>query len=173
MSEGQKIIIERGDSDKKVKELEEELERIKTEKEALESEKGNLESKLVMVAEKEFANKKASLGCQDEEIDTPEKLMAWQKGRQGTSKKSSAGAGTVPLTRQQYSDLGDWSKRKYPDTKEGFKEMVQDLRTIMNGADSSEERAKAKAILDELLIKSVMKGSSSTEREMTLKREKQ
>jgi len=178
MSSEQKIIIERGESDKKVKELEEELERLKGEKETLETEKGNLESKLTLIAEREFANKKAQLGCNDPEIDSPEKLMAWEKGKRGTS-KGSGSAGTVSLKGQidkfgnvTSSNLGDWSKRKYEDSKEGFKEMVSDLRTIMNGSEDPQERAKAKAILDELLIKSVLKGSNSGEREMTLKKGK-
>ena len=50
----------------------------------LREEKEDLEAKLQMIAEKAFSEKKKSVGCDDDSIDTPEKLEAWQSGKQST-----------------------------------------------------------------------------------------
>jgi len=170
MSGEQRIVIEKSEDSKKLAELQAELEKLKQEKEAVEEEAEGMKTKLTAIAEKAFSDKKASLGCQDPEIDTPEKLLAWEKGRQGKSGK--AGAGTVPLTSRQYGIETDVLKKKYPNNPEGYQEMMKDLHEAeKNTENSPEERARIRAVLDELLIKAI-RTSGEAEIPLNIKRKK-
>jgi hypothetical protein len=171
MSEQKIIIAKEGDS-QKVKELEAEIERLKTEAESAKEEAESHRQKLELIAQKEFERKKQEVGAPDS-IDTPEKLQGFILARQSQvkTKKSGVerGAGVVPLA-SQYSQSGvPWTKKKYSNDKEGMRQMISDLKSVAKNQElSAEERATAQAILDNLLLKAVAKGSEG-EREIKLR----
>jgi hypothetical protein len=107
------------ESDNSEKSLEEKLEEMTTLKE-------DYESKLKLVAEQKFTEKKASLSCEDADIDTPEKLLAWAKGAGKESKFSSKGAGgSVSLRPEDLSIEKSGSNQKEFDS---HAEMITYLR---------------------------------------------
>jgi len=169
MSGEQRIVIEKAEDTKKAQELEAELEKIKKEKEEQAEELEQAKTKLTAIAEKIFAEKKKALGCNDETIDSPEKLEAWARGKHGSKFGS---VGTVPLSPQQYGIESDVLKKKYANNPSGYQEMMKDLHEAeKNTENSPEERAKIRAVLDELLIKAI-RTSGEAEIPLNLKRGK-
>lgn len=170
MSGEQKIIIEKAEDTKRVKELEEQLAKLQEEKQKTEEEAESMKTKLTAIAEKMFIEKKKQLGCSDETIDSPEKLEAWAKGKHGSK---SGSVGTVPLTSRQYGIETDVLRKKYPNNPEGYQEMMHDLHEAeKNPENSPEERARIRAVLDELLVRAI-KTSGEAEVSLNLKGRKE
>jgi hypothetical protein len=133
------------DTDREVEKFQREAE--------LEEENEQLKEKLALIAENAFENKKRELGCTDPEINTPDQLDAWRKGKEDSEDGS---AGCAPLSQGQItggdSSVG-WNSHE---------KMIEDLlRTKHNGND--EERKIAQRVLDELLLKS-LRGVKEQER---------
>jgi len=113
-----------------------------SEKEALIEENEDLRNKLTLVAHAEFERKKRSLGA-PQEIETPEQLQGWEMAKK--SKEGEKGSfGTAPLSSQtsQNTDM----------EFESHEELVDFLR-LKEREGSAEEKAEAKAVLDELTKK--------------------
>jgi len=146
----------------------------------LREENEELKERQILIAQLEFQRKKEKLGCKDEEITTVEQLQAWEKGKgiksasqlkaeQEANPKGQAG--TAPLNSEQLGLEMDLYKKMYPKTKEGYKDMLHDLRLVRDTSNDDEERAKAKAVLDEFLKKSVT-GKFDVSKEPKLKRKR-
>jgi hypothetical protein len=93
-------------------------------KEAIEEENQDLREKLSLAAQVAFEKKKAELGCSDSEIDTPDKLLAWEKGKSG--KDSSSPSGSAPLQSNYFEQFkgkpeGGISKKKFASHSEMVK----------------------------------------------------
>jgi len=132
------VVVTKKDDEKK-KELEQQLE-----EKTLEAE--DYKAKLQMIAEKEFERKKRELDAPDE-IDTPEKLMAWELAKKGKKKEPS---GVVPLSPAQLGQSGQEEPKSYS----SYEEMLKDLHDQEKNG-TPEEQAYAKAVLDELVRRSV------------------
>jgi hypothetical protein len=109
--------------------------------EDLEAENEDLRAKLEIIATKEFERKKSSLGCNDPDIQNPEQLLAWQKGKI-QSEPTRTPSGTMPLSKEQITGSSG---------KEGFdteQEMIADLKKREANGD-----VNAKRILSLLYVK--------------------
>jgi hypothetical protein len=109
-------------------------------KEDLEAENEDLKAKLQIVAEKEFERKKASVGCSDPSIDSPDKLLAWEKGKTGYSGTPS---GSMPLSDAQ---IKGYVGKQGEFTNEA--EMISELKKREQNGDP-----EAKKILSLLYVK--------------------
>ncbi|MCJ7633436.1 hypothetical protein MUP77_13745 [Candidatus Bathyarchaeota archaeon] len=93
--------------------------------EQLKEENEDLKGKLSMIAEVALEKKKKELGCTDSEINTPEALMAWEKGKTG---RGSTPSGSAPLQSNYEGfmpqNTGDIIKRKF----NSVEEMIMALR---------------------------------------------
>lgn len=107
-----------------------------------------------LIAEKEFERKKATLGCDNAEIDTPEKLEAWSEGKNVNRKAPS---GTIPLTpRQAYGlepsqetqDLIDFEGSCMDLSYDSQQQMIQVLKAREKNGDE-----QAKVVLQKLYEK--------------------
>jgi uncharacterized membrane protein YkoI len=118
-----------------------------SEKQELEEENEDLKGKLAMLAEINFQKKRKELGCTDPEIDTVDKLMSWQKGREGNP---TAPAGSAPLNdRQMGIQLSDdIMKKKFNSPQE----MISYLRRLEK-SDNPVQANQAKNILNAMFEK--------------------
>ena len=109
-----------------------------------EQERDDYKTKLIMVAEREFARKKASLGCKDPEVSTVEELKAWaethDKAYRDAMPEKFGGSGQALLSQATGKSGLEF------ESKEG---MINFLRDSAKSGDK-----EAKAILDELFLKS-------------------
>jgi hypothetical protein len=148
-NEKNEIIVKVQKEDSKT-ETDRELEKFKREAE-LQEENEDLKEKLNLIVQAQFEKKKRELGCTDAEIDSIDKLEAWEKGR-GEQKEESSGS--APLNdAQKYGGS--------PPPTEGFnsqEEMINELRK-----DAREGDKDAKRILDAMFLKTI-KGVKENER---------
>ena len=121
-----------------------EVEKFKTEAE-LEEENQQLKEKIQLVAEQAFEAKKQKIGCSDPEIDTFDKLEAWQSGRDthGTPVKEGA-SGSLPL-----NDAQIYGGAR-PEGFESQEALIDDLRRRSHLGDKIAEKQ-----LGQLLVKSL------------------
>lgn len=124
--------------------LEKEMSKRKSASE-LEEENEDLKSKLGLIAEKAFEKKKQELGCSDSEIDTPDKLLAWEKGK--TGKGEGSPSGSAPLNSFQ---LGEKQKNG---SYSSVEEMINDLRDRAEVFRGTPQGNQAEKILNQLLQK--------------------
>jgi hypothetical protein len=104
------------------------------------SEAEDYKAKLELVATKEFEKKKSSLGCSDPSIDSPDKLLAWEKGKTGYSGTPS---GSMPLSDAQ---IKGYVGKQGEFTNEA--EMISELKKREQNGDP-----EAKKILSLLYVK--------------------
>jgi hypothetical protein len=126
-----------------------EVEKTKRELE-LEEKNEELREKLEIIALAQFESKKRELGCNDADIDTPDKLEAWQKGHE--EKKEASGS--APLS---YGQMYGGE----PPPQKGFnsvEDMVTELRMDARLGDKNAQR-----ILDKLFEKT-LKGVKEQEK---------
>jgi hypothetical protein len=78
----------------------------------LDEENQDLKAKLDLQAQLAFERKKRELGCTDSEIDSVDKLIAWEKGKSGSGK---APEGSAPLNDFQLGQgqTSDIAKKKF------------------------------------------------------------
>jgi hypothetical protein len=116
-----------------------EVEKFKNEAQ-LEEENEQLKEKMKLVIDTAFEAKKQKIGCSDPEIDTPDKLLAWESGQKSARPEPT---GSAPLN---YEQLHGGLKKGY-DTQA---EMIEDLQSRARQGDKNSE-----VILGQLLVKSL------------------
>lgn len=117
----------------------EEIEKLQTALEAERTEKEDLASKLEIIAEKAFEEKKKSVKCEDPDINDPSKLEAWLKGKEEKHKNPATptgggGSGKAPLSSEPSTqeDLGikeyATHEEMYADIAERAKSPIKEVR---------------------------------------------
>lgn len=106
----------------------------------LEEKNEDLTAKLELQAQLAFERKKKELGCSDSEIDTPDKLFAWEKGKSGSGSPS----GSAPLQSNYFDQFeksnADLLKKIYPDSKS----MISDVRSRARMGDQTAQKVLEK-----------------------------
>ena len=106
------------------------------EPEKLREENEDLKGKLQLAAEVAFDRKKRELGCTDADIDTPDKLLSWEKGKSGRGSGSPSGSAPLQSDYHEFAQNNDLLKKVYPDSKT----MVEDVRSRARMGDQTAQK---------------------------------